>query len=139
MQKDTVLFRDARNTFTQIDRAHREFNLEQLEFLANIVRLYRGRSVETHNDDSLKMLKQHFPKLKYIDIAGLCRSVSLKEIEKQGWSLNPGRYVGVTEKEDDGVDFKGRLKELDAELETLNDQAHNLEKLIRKNLPTLLK
>jgi len=137
MQKDTILFIDARSIYRQIDRAHRDFSAEQLEFLANIVRLYKGR-VPEFNDGSEKMLREHFPKLKYDDVAGLCKSVSLKETEKQGWSLNPGRYVGVTEKEDDGVDFKGRLKELNSELENLNDQAHELEKLIQKNLPTLL-
>jgi len=26
---------------------------------------------------------------------GLCRAATLKEIEAQGWSLNPGRYMGV--------------------------------------------
>jgi type I restriction-modification system DNA methylase subunit len=36
---DQVLFIDARKR--QIDRAHRDFTEEQLEFLANIVRLYR--------------------------------------------------------------------------------------------------
>jgi type I restriction-modification system DNA methylase subunit len=32
----------------------------------------------------------------YRDIAGLCKTATLKEIEAQGWALNPGRYVGVT-------------------------------------------
>jgi type I restriction enzyme M protein len=31
----------------------------------------------------------------YADVAGLCKVATLKEIEGQGWSLNPGRYVGV--------------------------------------------
>ena len=49
------------------------------------------------------------------------RRATLEEIEKQqGWSLNPGRYVGVAEAEDDGVDFRVRLEELSEELETLN-------------------
>ena len=41
-RKDKVLFIDARHIFRQIDRAHRDFSDEQLEFLSNIVRLYRG-------------------------------------------------------------------------------------------------
>ena len=28
---------------------------------------------------------------KYADVPGLCRAATLKEIEDQGWSLNPGR------------------------------------------------
>ena len=31
----------------------------------------------------------------YGDVPGLCRTATLKEIEAQGWSLNPGRYAGV--------------------------------------------
>ena len=43
---DQVLFIDARHIFRQIDRAHRDFLPEQIEFLANIVRLYRGEEPE---------------------------------------------------------------------------------------------
>jgi type I restriction enzyme M protein len=41
-RKDKVLFVDARHIYRQVDRAHRDFTDEQIEFLANIVRLYRG-------------------------------------------------------------------------------------------------
>ncbi|MDD8017640.1 MAG: class I SAM-dependent DNA methyltransferase [Bacteroidota bacterium] len=159
LQKDTVLFIDARNTFTQIDRAHREFSPEQLEFLANIVRLYRGNEPEFRTADipagsgnaelplggsggktaeRSSALHQHFPKLKYRDVAGLCKRISLKEIEKQGWSLNPGRYVGVTEKAEDEVDFSERLQELNSELEILNKKSHGLEKTIQDNISKLI-
>jgi type I restriction enzyme M protein len=43
-RKDKVLFLDARPFFKQVSRAIREFAPEQLEFLANIVRLYRGEA-----------------------------------------------------------------------------------------------
>ena len=46
-REDTVLFIDARKLYRQIDRAHRDFLPEQIELLANIVRLYRGEDVET--------------------------------------------------------------------------------------------
>ena len=38
---EKVLFIDARQIYTQVDRAHREWTPEQVEYLANIVRLYR--------------------------------------------------------------------------------------------------
>ena len=44
-RQDKVLFIDARNIYNQIDRAHRDFLPEQLEFLSNIVRLYRGEDM----------------------------------------------------------------------------------------------
>jgi type I restriction enzyme M protein len=84
------------------------------------------------------MLKQRFPKLKYRDIPGLCKTVALKEIEEQDWSLNPGRYVGVAEKKDDGVDFVKRMKELNTELEQLNTEAEELQKAIAKNMKKLI-
>jgi type I restriction enzyme M protein len=41
-QDDKILFIDARNVFTQIDRAHREFSEEQLQNLTLIQRLREG-------------------------------------------------------------------------------------------------
>jgi type I restriction enzyme M protein len=43
---DRVLFIDARNVFTQIDRAHRELTDEQVQNLAIIPRLHKGRRAE---------------------------------------------------------------------------------------------
>ena len=92
-REDTVLFLDARHTYRQIDRAHRDFMPEQIEFLANVVRLYRGEEVETIAGSDV-LLKENFPDGKYVDVAGLCEVASRSEIEDQGWSLNPGRYTG---------------------------------------------
>jgi type I restriction enzyme M protein len=40
---DRILFIDARNIFTQIDRAHREFSSEQIQNIAIISQLHKGR------------------------------------------------------------------------------------------------
>lgn len=45
-QDDRILFIDARNIFTQIDRAHREFSEEQIQNIAIISRLHKGRREE---------------------------------------------------------------------------------------------
>lgn len=42
-QDDKILFIDARNIFTQIDRAHREFNEEQIQNIAIISKLHKGK------------------------------------------------------------------------------------------------
>ena len=39
-----VLLIDARHIYQQVDRAHREFTPQQIEFLSNIARLYRGEA-----------------------------------------------------------------------------------------------
>ena len=41
-KKDKILFIDARNVFTQIDRAHRKFSDEQIKNLGIITKLYNG-------------------------------------------------------------------------------------------------
>jgi type I restriction enzyme M protein len=136
-RKDKVLFIDARKIYQQIDRAHREFLPEQIEFIANIVRLYRGEEVENYHS-SEPLVKKHFLKGEYQDIPGLCKVVTLKEIEEEGWSLNPGRYVGVTEEEREEFDFRERLEELNEELEVLNTEARELEKNIAYNVAKII-
>jgi len=147
-RKDKVLFIDARKIYQQIDRAHREFLPEQIEFIANIVRLYRAENIETVHpvrcllsngvNGSEKLMKESFPKGKYQDVAGLCKIATLKKIEEQGWSLNSGRYVGVAEEEQDEFDFKEKLEELNEELEALNTEAKELEEQISENIAKIL-
>ena len=136
-RKDQVLFIDARQIFVQVDRAHREFSPEQIEFLANIARFYRGESPE-YIQGSEAMTQEHFPDGTYKDIPGLCKVATIAEIGEQGWSLNPGRYVGVAAREDDGFDFKERLEELNEELEQLNAEARELEERIAENVNKIL-
>ncbi|MEK6776074.1 MAG: class I SAM-dependent DNA methyltransferase [bacterium] len=135
---DQVLFIDSRHFYRQIDRAHRDWTPAQIEFLANIARLYRGEAVENLHH-SADLLAEHFGKKpKYADVAGLCKVATLAEIEAQGWSLNPGRYVGVTAREEEDFDFKVRLEEQNEELETLNAEARELEERIAENVVKLL-
>jgi len=46
IKKDEILFIDAKNIFTQIDRAHRKFSDEQIKNLAIISRLYECKNEE---------------------------------------------------------------------------------------------
>jgi type I restriction enzyme M protein len=163
---NTVLFIDARNIYRQIDRAHRDFTDRQLDFIANIVRRYRGEELDSvrtfhgtsrqneemaqaaedgqeyeSNGSALTQpddMDELFDDGQYQDIPGLCKVATVEEIEEQGWSLNPGRYVGVAEREEDDVDFQVRLEELYEELSILNKEASNLEEKIDKNIQGLL-
>ena len=82
--KNTVLFFDARHTFRQVDRAHRKFSPKQIEYLANIVRLYRGEQPEFVAGEDEEVpgddpdLKGHLPKA---------------EIRGRGRTMQ-GRHVG---------------------------------------------
>jgi len=140
--QDTVLFIDARHIYRQIDRAHREWTAAQTGFIANLVRLHRGEDLDFTfggNDARAKIEEIFGKKPKFTDVPGLCRAATLQEIEAQGWSLNPGRYVGVAAGEAvSDEDFKEQLETLNEELETLNAQAHKLEKTIARNVAEIL-
>ena len=131
-KKDEILFVDARNVFTQVDRAHRKFSDEQIKNLGIITKLYNGdtkaladlideyktelaNAPEATDDKEIKTkeywqsqidwLLERFPDGEYRDVIGLCKAAPLKGedgIEDQDYSLNAGRYVGVVI-EDDGM------------------------------------
>ena len=124
-REDTVLFIDARHIYNQIDRAHRDFTPEQIEFLANVVRLYRGEEVETVAG-SEALLAENFPTGRYVDVAGLCKVTTRAEIEAQGWSLNPCRYTCSAAVDEDDEDFVAKLEELYEEFTLLSNEADNL-------------
>ena len=94
-RRDRVLFIDARYIYHQLDRSHRNFTPAQIEFITNIVRLYRGEDIKTTYD--IADLQKLFPNGTYNDVPDLCKIVSIDEVESQNWSLNPLRYVGVVE------------------------------------------
>src|SRR5439155_20528156 len=52
---DRILFIDARNIFTQIDRAHREFTEEQIQNIAIISHLHKGR-----RDKFIRLIDRYF-------------------------------------------------------------------------------
>jgi type I restriction enzyme M protein len=144
-RQDQVLFIDARHIYRQIDRAHRDWTLAQIGFIANLVRLYRGEAVDLLGagggaDEALGKLREVFgDALAYRDVPGLCKAATLAEIEAQGWSLNAGRYVGVAPGEAvSDEDFKMQLGVLNEELEALNAQARELEVTIAQNVAQLL-
>ena len=152
-KKDEILFIDARNIFTQVDRAHRKFSDEQVKNLGIISRLYEGDSdafwalVEEYKAEGkqseVDWLLERWPDGKYQDIVGLCKVAKLKGedgIIDNDYSLNAGRYVGVVI-EDDGMteeEFRTEMLSLNSEFAKLSAEAKDLESEIEKNLKELL-
>jgi type I restriction enzyme M protein len=128
-REDTVFFIDARQTFRQVDRAHRSFLPEHIELLANFVRLYRGEQPESVYGSEVHM-KELFPDGRYADVPGLCKVATVAEIESQGWSLNPGRYVGTAIGVEDDCNFATSLAELHEDFTTLSDEAEALRRKV---------
>jgi type I restriction enzyme M protein len=139
---DTVLFIDARHIYRQVDRAHRDWTQTQIGFITHIVRLYRGEALDlkiSAGETATKLKEVLGDTPAYADVPGLCKAATLAEIEAQGWSLNPGRYVGVAPGEDiSDEDFKEQLETLNEELESLNAQARELEQTIAANVVGIL-
>ena len=145
-KKDEILFIDARNVFTQVDRAHRKFSDEQIKNLGIITKLYNGdeqafvnlieeykanleKAPEVSEDKDvmpksywqaqIDWLTERFHEGKYRDVIGLCKVAKLDGedgIIDQDYSLNAGRYVGVVI-EDDGL----TAEEFKAEMLSLNN------------------
>lgn len=153
-QKDEILFIDARNIFTQVDRAHRKFSDEQIKNLAIISRLYEGDSdafwalVDEYKregkQEQVDWLLERWPKGEYQDVIGLCKVAKLDGedgIADQDYSLNAGRYVGVVI-EDDGMteqEFKAEMQKMNQELLSLNTEANSIMAEIQKNMEELFK
>lgn len=131
-----ILMIDARNVFRKVTTTINDFSEEQMEGLTAIVKMYRGEKPEVNKKNT--WFKERFPKGKYADVEGLCKVVSLEEVEENDWSLTPGRYVGVDVVEDDGFDFKARLNEIHGELANLNKEAARLAREISNNFSELV-
>jgi type I restriction enzyme M protein len=132
-----VLFIDARQVFRQVDRAHRDFTDEQIEFLANIVRLYRGEEPEFAFGEN-ELFTARFPEGDYKDIAGLCKVATVEEIEAQGGSLNPGRYVGTHVEDLEDEVFEEKLAAAQIELHELASRSTALHDAVDSVLIQLL-
>jgi len=121
-RQNKVLFINAQDIFTPIDKTHNEYTDEQIQEIAGIVRRYREEEGEAQ----------------YTDVKGRCKVTTLEEIRANDYSLNPGRYVEIIEKEISDVDFDVRMKELMGEFTGLTKEAHELEKKIREDWKSIL-
>ena len=88
-REDQVLFIDARDIFRQIDRAHRDWTPEQIEFLANIVRLWRRRGARDRRRQR-RDAPGAFPERRYADVPGLCTVATVERDRSAGLESEPG-------------------------------------------------
>ena len=116
-KKDEILFIDARNVFTQIDRAHRKFYDEQIRNLGIITRLYEYKTEEFENllaeyreklaqapevfddedvmpksywQENIDWLMERFLDGKYVDVTRLCKAATIEgedDIADKDYSL----------------------------------------------------
>ncbi|EEH97066.1 hypothetical protein CSBG_00692 [Clostridium sp. 7_2_43FAA] len=117
---NTKVVRENRKIFEELRR-------KLIEFIKDINYTY----------SQVKWLQTKFVDAKLEDIEGLCKLVDRDTIEQNDWSLTPGRYVGIAQNIDEDFDFEGRLKEIQIELDSLNEEASELAQIIKVNFEEL--
>jgi len=114
-RRNKILFIDARNMGTLINRRTRELTEEDIRKIADTYHNWK-------KDDG-----------SYQDVPGFCKSASLDEVRTLDYVLTPGRYVGLPDEEDD-FDFEERVKTLTAELKAQMEEGAKLDERIKENL-----
>jgi len=117
-RRGETLFIDARKMGTLVDRVHRELTDEDVQKITGTYHAWRGEKEAG----------------KYEDVAGFCNSAKKETVEKHGFVLTPGRYVGAEEAEDDGEPFPEKMARLTKTLGEQFAESALLEKRIRNNL-----
>ena len=63
----------------------------------------------------------------YEDVQGFCKSGTLQEVERNGFVLTPGRYVGASKDEADGEIFSEKIKRLCSSLDEYQETSRELD------------
>ena len=117
-RKEEILFVDARNMGTLVNRRNRELTDDDIKKIADIYHAWKAESKD------------------YQDVPGFCKSARLDGeggVRALDYALTPGRYVGLPDEEDD-FNFEEKIKELTAELEAQMAEGLKLDERIKANL-----
>lgn len=109
-----ILFIDARNCGELINRKNRILTHEDIQRISQTYHNWRAAKG-------------------YADIKGFCKSASLQEVAALGYTLTPGRFVGLEENEQN-FDFETEFTRLRAELESQMREEQELNQRILANL-----
>ncbi len=117
-RQNETLFIDARKLGYMATRTNRDFTEEDIASIAKTYHNWRG--TESYNA--------------YKDIPGFCKSADIKEIEKNGYVLTPGRYVGTEDTMEDDATFNDKMTKLTTELKSQMATGAELDAEIKKQL-----
>lgn len=123
-RRENILFIDARKAASgRISRTQIEFADEDLQRVAQAYHRWRGSDFSDGGE--------------YADVPGFCYSASLADVEKHGFMLTPGRYVGAQVEEDDGEAFNVKMERLTLQLAEQMAKGAELDAAIREKLERL--
>jgi type I restriction enzyme M protein len=114
-----ILFIDARKMGTTVSRRNSELMKDDINKITEVYHNWRSK------------------KGKYKDIKGFCKSADVDEVEKNGFVLTPGRYVGSDFVEESDEVFEEKMNRLTGELAKQFEVSKQLEKRINKNLESI--
>jgi type I restriction enzyme M protein len=86
------------------DRVHREFTDEDMDKISETY--HNWRKTDSRHPELVS------GSIIYEDIKGFCKSAKRDEVEKHGFVLTPGRYVGIIDAIDDGIPFEEKMGKL---------------------------
>jgi type I restriction enzyme M protein len=115
-RKNEILFIDASEMGYLEDRVHRVLAEEDINKISDTYHNWKK------NPD------------KYEDIKGFCKSAERDEVEKHGFVLTPGRFVGIKDAIDDGVPFEEKMQKLTSTLKEQFAKEEVMNAEIKKQL-----
>ncbi|MEV5407464.1 class I SAM-dependent DNA methyltransferase [Thermopolyspora sp. NPDC052614] len=122
-RRGQILFIDARNMGSMVDRTERVLTDEDIALVSNTYHAWLG------------VTSARAAGRIYKDVPGFCYSATKEKVSEQDYVLTPGRYVGTVEAEDaDGEPIVEKVERLTAELLAHFDESARLEKVVRRSL-----
>lgn len=123
-RRGQILFIDARKAVSgRISRTQIEFTAEDMQRLAQTYHCWRGTDFSDGSE--------------YADEGGFCYSASLADVDKHGFVLTPGRYVGAVAEDDDDEMFAEKMERLTSQLAEQMAKGTDLDAAIREKLGAL--
>jgi type I restriction enzyme M protein len=145
-----ILFIDARKAASgRISRTQVEFTDDDLQRIAQTYHRWRGTDFAVpprpSEDGRGEFAVPPLPLAGegrgegalYENVPGFCYSASLEEVEKHGFVLTPGRYVGAVAEDDDDEAFAEKMERLTAQLAEQMAKGAELDAVIREKLGAL--
>ncbi|MCO5095510.1 MAG: type I restriction-modification system subunit M [Xanthomonadaceae bacterium] len=135
-RRGQILFIDARKAASgRISRTQIEFTDEDMQRIAQTYHRWRGTQFAS---PPLPLAGEGWGECApYADIPGFCYSATLADVEKHGFVLTPGRYVGAQVEEDDDEAFNEKMERLTAQLAEQMEYGAALDAAIREKLAAL--
>jgi type I restriction enzyme M protein len=115
-RKGEVLFIDASELGFMVNRRNRSFDEGDIQKIARTYHEWKRQGGG------------------YQDVKGFCKSATIADIEKHGFVLTPGRYVGIPDEVESDVSFEDTMEALTADLAAQMKEAAELDEEIKVQL-----